>query len=558
MGGGVVGCSTTETEKRATRGSGGVCGGGGILTLLLVLVLLLLGCRYRDKLRRGRMAVAVEALRLNFAGRLLLAPMELIDLKMLQCTRTENEALGTVDFVTSNGRTVFRTCSQEKDKVVFQMGTADSDRALQVARLVEHDVAAIDVNMGCPKEYSTKGGMGAALLSDPEKIEEILTKLVKGISKPVTCKIRILPSLEATLSLVRRIEKTGVSAIAVHGRTKDERPRHAVRCDVIKAVSEAVSIPVIANGGSNDFIKSYEDIETFKEACGTTSVMVGRAAMWNPSVLRKEGPLPLDDVIHAYIRYAVKYDNSQHNTKYCLCQMLRDQLESPLGKQLYACQSLQEISDLFGMGEFCRDTRERHRAAVERLNGRDATSRLLRSDLASDVTAGYAHFDRREYPENVTPKAVVLEWCRHSKHGQPQYTTEQRTEDRFFRSVAVVAGKKYSTVNWEKSKKLAEQAAAVVCVESLGLPSMKLSREGSKLSAVSNKRKRGADGEQQQGGEEVAEVGQGAKETDVLRTPSASALGEGGMDTRGGGGSGEKIPGGCATGTVRAEKGSSE
>ncbi|XP_075925738.1 tRNA-dihydrouridine(20) synthase [NAD(P)+]-like isoform X3 [Petromyzon marinus] len=396
----------------------------------------------------------------------------------------------------------------------------------------EHDVAAIDVNMGCPKEYSTKGGMGAALLSDPEKIEE----------------------LEATLSLVRRIEKTGVSAIAVHGRTKDERPRHAVRCDVIKAVSEAVSIPVIANGGSHDFIKSYEDIETFKEACGTTSVMVGRAAMWNPSVLRKEGPLPLDDVIHAYIRYAVKYDNSQHNTKYCLCQMLRDQLESPLGKQLYACQSLEEISDLFGMGEFCRDARERHRAAVERLNGRDATSRLLRSDLASDVTAAYAHFDRREYPENVTPKAVVLEWCRHSKHGQPQYTTEQRSEDRFFRSVAVVAGKKYSTVNWEKSKKLAEQAAAVVCVESLGLPSMKLTREGSKLSAVSNKRKRGADREQQ--GEEVAEVGQGAKETDVLRTPSARALDEGEMDTRGGGGSGEKIPGGCSKGTVRAEKGS--
>uniref|UniRef100_S4RIX0 Dihydrouridine synthase 2 n=1 Tax=Petromyzon marinus TaxID=7757 RepID=S4RIX0_PETMA len=280
------------------------------------------------------------------------------------------------------------------------------------------------------------------------------------------------------------------------------------------------------SGGSHDFIKSYEDIETFKKACGTTSVMVGRAAMWNPSVLRKEGPLPLDDVIHAYIRYAVKYDNSQHNTKYCLCQMLRDQLESPLGKQLYACQSLEEIScNALGGEVFVQQTKKSislRRADV--LRGTPPSCATV-----AVMTKGVSRFAvprfRREYPENVTPKAVVLEWCRHSKHGQPQYTTEQRSEDRFFRSVAVVAGKKYSTINWEKSKKLAEQAAAVVCVESLGLPSMKLTREGSKLSAVSNKRKRGADREQQ--GEEVAEVGQGAKETDVLRTPSARALDEG-------------------------------
>ncbi|XP_032364879.1 tRNA-dihydrouridine(20) synthase [NAD(P)+]-like, partial [Etheostoma spectabile] len=149
---------------------------------------------------------------------------------------------------------MFRTCERERDRVVLQMGTADPDRALAVARLVEKDVAAIDVNMGCPKEYSTKGGMGAALLSDPDKIEAILRKLVAGVSIPVTCKIRILPSLEETLSLVRRIERTGVAAVAVHGRLKEERPRHPLHCDYIQAVARAVSIPVIANGGSLDLV----------------------------------------------------------------------------------------------------------------------------------------------------------------------------------------------------------------------------------------------------------------------------------------------------------------
>ncbi|GLD61681.1 tRNA-dihydrouridine(20) synthase [NAD(P)+] [Lates japonicus] len=174
---------------------------------------------------------------------------ELIDIKMAQCQRVENEVLQTVDFVAPDDRVMFRTCEREKDRVVFQMGTADPDRALTVAKLVEKDVAAVDVNMGCPKEYSTKGGMGAALLSDPDKIEAILRKLVTGVSVPVTCKIRILPSLEETISLVQRIQKTGVTAVAVHGRFKEERPRHPVHCDYIQAVAQAVSIPVIANRG---------------------------------------------------------------------------------------------------------------------------------------------------------------------------------------------------------------------------------------------------------------------------------------------------------------------
>ena len=60
--------------------------------------------------------------------------------------------------------------------------------------------------------------MGAALLTDPERVRAILTALVQGVKKPVTCKIRLLPSEEDTLSLARVIEDTGVAAVAVHGR----------------------------------------------------------------------------------------------------------------------------------------------------------------------------------------------------------------------------------------------------------------------------------------------------------------------------------------------------
>ncbi|XP_062276449.1 tRNA-dihydrouridine(20) synthase [NAD(P)+]-like [Scomber scombrus] len=403
---------------------------------------------------------------------------ELIDIKMAQCHRVVNEVLETVDFVAPDDRVMFRTCEKEKDRVVFQMGTADPDRALIVARLVENDVAAIDVNMGCPKEYSTKGGMGAALLSDPDKIEAILRKLVTGVSIPVTCKIRILPSLEETIGLVRRIEKTGVTAVAVHGRFKDERPRHPVHCDYIQAVSQAVSIPVIANGGSLDLVKTNKDIEEFRKATGASSVMLARSAMWNASVFRSRGTLPVEEVMEDYLKYAFRYENHAFNSKYCLCQMLRDKVESPLGKQLQAAQTNAEISEAYGMKEFYQQNQDRLQTKRDSLQ---SSSQPDRPVMDGDVTTMAVKFERREYPPHITPKMFLLEWSRKEKLEQPQYEVVQRAQDRAFQAIVTLSKKKYRSTLWEKSKKFAEQAAAVVCLRILGIPEGRIGEEDSGL-----------------------------------------------------------------------------
>ncbi|XP_047451692.1 tRNA-dihydrouridine(20) synthase [NAD(P)+]-like [Mugil cephalus] len=403
---------------------------------------------------------------------------ELIDIKMAQCQRVINEVLETVDFVAPDDRVMFRTCEKEKDRVVFQMGTADPDRALTVARLVEKDVAAVDVNMGCPKEYSTKGGMGAALLSDPDKIEAILKTLVSGLSIPVTCKIRILPSVEDTVSLVRRIEKTGVAAIAVHGRFKEERPRHPVHCDYIQAVAQAVSIPVIANGGSLDLVKNNIDIEAFRKATGASSVMLARAAMWNASVFSSNGPLPVEKVMEDYLKYAIRYDNHAFNTKYCLCQMLRDKVESPLGKQIHAAQTNSEISKAYGLHEFFQQTQELLQSRREALQ---SSRQLDQPVVDGDVTTMAVKFERRDYPPRITPKMFLLEWSRKEKLEQPLYEIVERSQDRAFQSTVTVAGRKYRSSLWEKSKKSAEQAAAVVCLRVLGIPEGRIGEEDSGL-----------------------------------------------------------------------------
>lgn len=110
----------------------------------------------------------------------------------------------------------------------------------------ENDVAGIDINMGCPKEFSVKGGMGVALMADLEKAKTILRSLVNGVSCPITCKVRVLPDVEATVAVCRSLAETGIAAIGVHGRTRDERPQHANRNQFIRVVANALSIPVIA------------------------------------------------------------------------------------------------------------------------------------------------------------------------------------------------------------------------------------------------------------------------------------------------------------------------
>lgn len=153
---------------------------------------------------------------------------ELIDWKLARCKRKVNKVLGTIDFIdpVDGGLCIFRTCDKEKGKVVLQIGTANAERALETALLVQNDVAAIDINMGCPKEFSVKGGMGVALAANIENAKKILTTLTSNLSIPVTCKIRIRKTTEETIEHVKELVSTGISAIAIHGRTRDERPQH--------------------------------------------------------------------------------------------------------------------------------------------------------------------------------------------------------------------------------------------------------------------------------------------------------------------------------------------
>merc|ERR1719431_1024719 len=281
---------------------------------------------------------------------------EIIDKRLLQSRRVENSALGTVDYIdTRDNSLVLRVCPEERKRLVVQLGTSDGERAAAAARKVAGDVAGIDVNMGCPKPFSIKGGMGAALLSHPEKVRSILTTLVAAVGDrlPVTCKIRLLPDWQATLDLVSVIETTGVASLAVHGRTKDQRPNNPNDTAAIRALVAHTSLPLIANGGSSNnrasAANTREGVLAFWGESAASSVMVARAAEWNPSVFRREGMEEIGVLITRYLQLAIHYDYPFNITKYCLQQLLGSAQDSDSGRVFLACSTLQDLASWGGL-----------------------------------------------------------------------------------------------------------------------------------------------------------------------------------------------------------------
>jgi len=412
---------------------------------------------------------------------------EIIDHRILMCKRVENAQLGTVDFVIEEDAhiaPVFRTCpAKEKHALVFQMGTADPQRALEAAKLLEDVVAGIDINMGCPKAYSIKGGMGAALLSEQEKVVEILTTLVKGVKIPVTCKIRLLgsdrdPDLEKTKAFVRACCSTGIAGITVHGRTRDERPRHPNHDDLIAALRPLVDefqIPLVANGGSNE-VKTQEDIRAFRSRTKADSVMLARAAMWNFSIFRKEGPLPLDTIVRDYLRLCVQYENATQNTKYVVQHILQDQVDSPRGHAVQAAANLKEVCAAWeSLDVFEEESRKLEAKEKAMAGGGDGKRKAEEEEASANkkckedeelieecVVIVNVKFVRKEFPTTgASPKSILAELSKKNDLNLPTYKTIQREKDKLFRSVLTLGREKFTSERWEKSKRFAEQSAAL-------------------------------------------------------------------------------------------------
>ena len=139
---------------------------------------------------------------------------------------------------------------------------------------------AIDINMGCPARKVVGSGNGSALLKDPALAIRVMAAVRAGTELPVRLKLRLGWDDEHITApeLVRAAEALGFESVTLHGRTRMQMYAGQVDCAAIRAVCEAVSIPVYANGGAT----CAEDALTFLDATGAAGVSIGRAALKQP------------------------------------------------------------------------------------------------------------------------------------------------------------------------------------------------------------------------------------------------------------------------------------
>jgi len=176
---------------------------------------------YRNKIVLAPMVrigeLPTRLLALKYGADLVWGP-ETIDRAILGCTRQINGKTGCIEYIKS-GKVVYRIHPTEQGRLVYQMGSASPELAVQAAKLVAADVAGVDLNCGCPKHFSIQGGMGAALLKDIPRLESILKALVEHVGRVynigISCKIRLLATDEETYDMVRRLCRTGIVGLTV-------------------------------------------------------------------------------------------------------------------------------------------------------------------------------------------------------------------------------------------------------------------------------------------------------------------------------------------------------
>jgi len=232
----------------------------------------------------------------SFPNRLVLAPMAgVTDRPFRQLYRSLGAGMTVSEMITSrpdlrqSRKTRLRMDHEgEPGPIIVQIAGGIPALMADAARYnVDHGAQIIDINMGCPAKKVCKVEAGSSLLKNTSLVSTILESVVKSVSVPVTLKIRTGWSRENrnAVEIARIAEGSGIQALSVHGRTREDKFLGEAEYETMRQVKQAVQIPVIANGDI-DCEKKAKMVLEFTDA---DAIMVGRVAQHRPWIFQQIG-----------------------------------------------------------------------------------------------------------------------------------------------------------------------------------------------------------------------------------------------------------------------------
>ena len=199
-------------------------------------------------------------------------------------TSTEMVSAKGIFYNNRNNKVILETAENEHP-IAVQLFGADPMIMTSMAERILDDFDIVDVNMGCPVPKIVNNGEGSALMKNPQLAFQILEMMSRVLKKPVTVKFRkgFDDKHVNAVEFAKMAEQAGVSAITIHGRTRQQMYAGQADWDIIRQVKEAVSIPVFGNGD----IFSPEDAKRMIDETGVDGVAIARGAKGNPWLIKR-------------------------------------------------------------------------------------------------------------------------------------------------------------------------------------------------------------------------------------------------------------------------------